>query len=91
MKRHVGVIGMKPLGRGNIVSLGVAKASQAFSWVWSQPVSLVVSGCEWIDALNENAYLAKTFRAMSDSDQAALLERTKPHAGTGIEIYKNWA
>lgn len=91
VKRNVGVIAMKPLGRGNIVSLAVAKASEAFSWVWSQPVSLAVSGCEWIDVLNFNVHLAKTFRPMPESDQAALLERTKPHAGTGIEIYKNWA
>jgi predicted aldo/keto reductase-like oxidoreductase len=91
VKRNVGVIGMKPLGRGNIVSLQVAKASEAFSWLWSQPVGVAVSGCEWLDALDYNVSLAKTFKPMSESDQAALLERTKPRAGLGIEIYKNWA
>lgn len=91
VRRGVGIIAMKPLGRGNIVSLGVAKASEAFWWLWSQPVSVAVAGCEWIDALNENVYLAKTFQPMPEGAQAALLERTKRHAGTQIEIYKNWA
>jgi len=91
VKRNVGVIAMKPLGRGNIVSLGVAKASEAFSWLWSQPVGVAVSGCEWLDALNYNVSLAKAFKPMPESDQAALLERSKRRAGPGIEIYKNWA
>jgi len=91
VQRNVGVIGMKPLGRGNIVSLQVATASEAFAWVWSQPVSVAVSGCEWKDAVDYNVYLAKAFKPMPESEQAALLERTKRHAGVGIEIYKNWA
>jgi len=91
VKRGVGVIAMKPLGRGNIVSLQVATAREAFAWVWSQPVSVAVAGCEWLEPLNYNVALAQTFKPMSESDQAALLERTKSRAGLGIEIYKNWA
>jgi aryl-alcohol dehydrogenase-like predicted oxidoreductase len=90
VKRNVGVIAMKPLGRGNIVSLGVATASEAFAWLWSQPVSVAVTGCEWLDALDYNVSLAKTLKPMPDGQQAALLARTKPRAGTGIEIYKDW-
>ncbi len=90
VKRNVGVIGMKPMGRGNITSLEVATPSEALRYTWSQPVSLTVSGCEWIEMLEYNVYLAKTFRPMPEAEQAALLERTKPHAGLGIEMYKAW-
>jgi len=90
VKRNVGVIGMKPMGRGNITSLEVATPSEALRYVWSQPVSLAVSGCEWIEMLEYNVYLAKTFQPMPEAEQAALLERTKPLAGLGIEMYKAW-
>ena len=90
VKRNVGIIGMKPMGRGNITSLEVATPSEALQWVWSQPVSLAVVGCEWIEMLDYNVYLAKTFKPMPEGEQASLLERTKAHAGAAIEVYKTW-
>lgn len=90
VKRNVGVVAMKTLGFGNILSLGVAKAAEALPWVWSQPVSVLCSGCDRVEALDYNVYLAKIFKPMSESDQAALLARTKPHAGTAVEHYKTW-
>jgi len=90
VKRHVGVIAMKTMGRGNITSLEVATPTEALRWVWSQPVSLAVVGCEWIEMLEYNVLLAKTFQPMSEAEQAALIERTKPRAGLAIEVYKGW-
>jgi predicted aldo/keto reductase-like oxidoreductase len=90
VKRNVGIIGMKPMGRGNITSLEVATPSEALRWVWSQPVSLAVVGCEWIEMLDYNVYLAKTFKPMPEGEQASLLERTKAYAGAAIEVYKTW-
>jgi predicted aldo/keto reductase-like oxidoreductase len=90
VKRNIGVIAMKTMGRGNITSLEVATPSEALRWVWSQPVSLAVVGCEWIEMLDYNIYLAKTFKPMPEAEQASLLERTKDHAGTAIEVYKTW-
>jgi predicted aldo/keto reductase-like oxidoreductase len=90
VKRNIGVIAMKTMGRGNITSLEVATPSEALRWVWSQPVSLAVVGCEWIEMLDYNIYLAKTFKPMPESEQASLLERTKAQAGTAIEVYKTW-
>jgi predicted aldo/keto reductase-like oxidoreductase len=88
--RNVGVIAMKTLSFGNILSKGVAKVAEALPWVWSQPISVLVSGCDTVERLDYNVFLAKTFKPMPESEQAALLERTKPHAGTGIENYKTW-
>lgn len=90
MKRNAGVIAMKTLSFGNVLSKGVAKVAEALPWVWSQPVSVLVSGCDTIERLEYNVYLAKTFKPMSESEQAALLERTKAHAGTEVENYKTW-
>ncbi len=90
VKRNAGVIAMKTLSFGNVLSKGVAKVAEALPWVWSQPVSVLVSGCDTLERLEYNVYLAKTFKPMSESEQAALLERTKPHAGTEVENYKTW-
>ncbi len=88
VKRNVGVIAMKTLSFGNILSMGVAKVAEALPWVWSQPVSVLVSGCDTIERLNYNVFLAKIFKPMPESDQAALLERTKPFAGVEVEHHK---
>jgi aryl-alcohol dehydrogenase-like predicted oxidoreductase len=90
VRRNVGVIAMKTLAFGNILSKGVAKAAEALPWVWSQPVSTICSGCDTIERLEYNVYLCKTFRPMPEAEQRALLQRTKPFAGTDIEVYKTW-
>lgn len=88
VKRHVGVIAMKTLAFGKILSFKVATPDEALRWVWSQPVSVAVSGCDTLEILNYNVYLAKTFTPMTEPDQTALLARTEPHKGTVIENYK---
>lgn len=90
VKRNVGVIAMKTLSAGNILTKGVAQVAEALPWVWSQPVSVLVSGCDSVERLNYNVYLAKTFKPMSEAEQAALLARTESHAGTDVESYKTW-
>jgi predicted aldo/keto reductase-like oxidoreductase len=90
VKRNAGVIAMKLMGRGNITSLEVATPTEALRWTWSQPVSLAVVGGEWIEMLDYNAYVEKTFQPMPDVEQASPLECTKPRAGLEIEVYKSW-
>jgi aryl-alcohol dehydrogenase-like predicted oxidoreductase len=88
--RNLGVIAMKSLGFGNILSQGIAKVAEALPWTWSQPIGVLVSGCERREVLDYNVYLAKTFKPMPENEQVALLERTKPHAGGEAEHYKIW-
>lgn len=90
VRRNLGIIAMKSLGFGNILSLGVAKVAEALPWTWSQPISVLVSGCDRREVLDYNVYLAKTFKPVPESEQAALLARTKPRAGTNVEYYKTW-
>jgi predicted aldo/keto reductase-like oxidoreductase len=90
VKRDVGVIAMKTMGRGNITSFEVATPAEALRFAWSQPVSMAVVGSEWIEMLDQNVLLAKTFKPMTEAEQAVLLERTKRFAGLNIEAYKSW-
>lgn len=88
VKQGVGILGFKTLAFGNIVSLKVASPAEALRWVWSQPVSVLISGCDSLQTLNYNIYLAKTFNPMSEDEQMALLARTAPRAGTAVEEFK---
>ena len=88
--RNLGVIAMKSLGFGNILSQGIARAAEALPWTWSQPISVLVSGCERREVLDYNVYLAKSFKPMPESEQVTLLERTKSRAGGEAEHYKIW-
>ena len=88
VKRNTGVIAMKTLSFGNVITKGVASVAEALPWVWSQPVSVLVSGCDTVERLNYNVYLAKTFKPIPEAAQAALLERTKPFAGIELENHK---
>ena len=90
VKRNTGVIAMKTLSFGNILSMGVAKVAEAMPWAWSQPISVLISGCDTVERLNYNVYLAKTFKPMPEAEQVALLERTKPFAGVAVEHHKRW-
>jgi len=74
-RRHVGVIAMKSLAGGSIVSQELATVEDALSWVWNQPVGVLVSGCDRRDHLDYNVRLTKDFKALSQSEQAALLTR----------------
>ena len=88
VKRNIGVIAMKTLSFGNLLTRGVAQAAEAMPWAWSQPISVLCSGCDTVERLNYNVYLAKTFKPMSEAEQTALLERVKPFAGTEVEHHK---
>ena len=88
LSRNTGIIAMKSLSMGKMLSYRVATAAEALRWVWSQPVSVLVSGCESTEQMSYNVYLAKTFTPMPEDEQAALLARTEPHKGPLIEDYK---
>ncbi len=90
VKRNVGIIAMKTLSFGNILTRGVAKVAEAMPWAWSQPISVLCSGCDTIERLNYNVYLAKTFKPMPEAEQRALLDRVEPFAGTEVEHHKGW-
>jgi len=90
VKHNTGIIAMKTMAFGNIAKEHVTSPEEALRWVWSQPISVAVSGCETMEFLSQNAYFAKTFTPMTESEQASLLARTQPFTGTEVEIYKTW-
>lgn len=87
-QRGIGVIGMKSLSNGRIMKAGVS-ASEAMRYAFSQPIDILISGIDSLDALHENLAVARFFEPMSRQEQHQLLERTASAASNGeLEQYK---
>jgi predicted aldo/keto reductase-like oxidoreductase len=83
VRRNIGVIAMKTMGSGNVLRAKVATPEEALRYVWSQPVSTIVSGMQSAQLLETNVALARRFRPMDSQEQVALLAKTKEAGLTG--------
>ena len=83
IRRNIGVIAMKTLASGYVLRANAATPKQALSYIWSQPVSTIVSGMDSEQLLNANVGFAQVFKPMSQMEQAKLLDKTKDAGLTG--------
>ncbi|XHR27016.1 MAG: aldo/keto reductase [Chthoniobacteraceae bacterium] len=89
VKDGVGVLGMKAMGDPFILECQAVTAPECLRYAMSLPVSTLVTGCEKLPILDQALEAARTFAPLSAQERAALLERTRPHAGEGrFERYK---
>jgi predicted aldo/keto reductase-like oxidoreductase len=87
LERGLGVIGMKVLARGLVTQLDLAPVRDYLHYALSQPVSLVVVGCDSPEHVHELAQAARDFQPMSVYDQHSLEEAVIPFA-KGLMYYK---
>ncbi len=83
VKRNIGIIAMKTMASSHVLRSQTVTPDEALNYVWSQPVSTIVSGMESEELLEANVALARTFKPMSQEAQAKLLDKTKTAAMTG--------
>ncbi|HOD82119.1 MAG: General stress protein 69 [Planctomycetes bacterium ADurb.Bin126] len=87
--KAMGIIAMKTLAYGNIVKKNVVPVREALSYVWSQPVDVLVSGIETIEQLQANVQAAREFKWMEQDEQQKLLARTREAGHDGkLETFK---
>jgi predicted aldo/keto reductase-like oxidoreductase len=80
-RQGMGVIGMKVLGQGILLSRGGFRAREAMSYVLSLPgVSTVVIGCKTPSEVDENARIAREFAALDENTLRELESRTRENA-----------
>jgi aryl-alcohol dehydrogenase-like predicted oxidoreductase len=87
LERGMGVIGMKVLARGLVSQLNIAPVRDFVHYALSQPVSLVVIGCDSPEHVKELATAAREFQPMPAADQRRLEEAVAPFA-KGLMYYK---
>jgi len=89
LEHNIGVLGMKPMGGGIIPKTNAVTAIECLHYALSLPTSVVITGCDRLDVLEQAITAAKTFKPFTDKERAALLERTATVAQMGkFEWYK---
>lgn len=87
--KGIGAIGMKPLAEGRIVQQGIATAEECLRYAMTLPVSVVVTGCESVERLEQALRVARGFVPMAADELDRLAARTAGAARDGVhELYK---
>jgi predicted aldo/keto reductase-like oxidoreductase len=89
VKKEIGVLGMKPMGDGLILRSKTVEAIECLHYAMNLPTSVVITGCDSIQRVEQAVQAAKTFKAMNETQIATLLAKTKNAAQNGeFEGYK---
>jgi aryl-alcohol dehydrogenase-like predicted oxidoreductase len=83
VRDRVAVLGMKSMSSGIILRSGVVSALECLKYALRLPTSVVITGIDRLEYIDQACEAARTFRDMTDSDVAALLARTASAAERG--------
>jgi aryl-alcohol dehydrogenase-like predicted oxidoreductase len=79
----IGVLGMKSLASGVILESGLVTATECLQYALSLPTSVVITGIDSLETLEQALDAVRTFRGLDEEQVAELLARTAPAAGAG--------
>ncbi len=89
VRERVGVLGMKPLGDRQVLESRTVTPIEGLHYALNLPTSVVITGCDSMEILEQAITAATTFRPLTGEAVAALLERTADAARQGrFERYK---
>jgi aryl-alcohol dehydrogenase-like predicted oxidoreductase len=89
LEQNIGVLGMKSLSNGYILKSGTVSAIECLHYALNLPTSVVITGIESLERLEQAFEAAKTFRPMSSEQVHSLLGRTRRAAMRGeFELFK---
>jgi len=92
IRHRIAVLGMKPLGGGQILKAGVVSPIDCLQYAMSLPTSTVITGCDSMPILQQALKAARAFHPPSEQERTALLARTRVLAENGkYELYKSTA
>jgi predicted aldo/keto reductase-like oxidoreductase len=83
VKDEIGVLGMKPLASGAILTSNTVTARECLHYAMNLPTSVVITGIDSMRFLEQALAAARTFRPMSPEAVAAILSRTAKAAAAG--------
>jgi len=89
VKDRIGVLGMKSLGEGKLRESNTATALECLHYALNLPTSVVITGIDRPEILDQAIEAARTFRPMDHATVRGLLARTAIAAATGrYELFK---
>jgi predicted aldo/keto reductase-like oxidoreductase len=83
VKLNIGVLGMKSLANGIILRSNTLGAIECLQYALNLPTSVVITGVESMEILEQAFTAARTFRPMSKAQVKALLKKTAEAASRG--------
>jgi predicted aldo/keto reductase-like oxidoreductase len=89
VQQEIGVLGMKSMGDGVILKSKVVSPMECLHFTLSLPTSVVITGIDKPEVLDQAFEAAKTFQPMNRTQVAQLLAKTKEVAMAGkYELFK---
>jgi aryl-alcohol dehydrogenase-like predicted oxidoreductase len=89
VRENIGVLGMKSLANGLILKSGSVTAIQCLHYALNLPTSVVITGMESLERLEQAFEAVRRFRPMTDAERSALLAKTATAASRGeFELFK---
>lgn len=89
VKNEIGVLGMKPMGSGLLLRSKTLAPVECLHYAMSLPTSVVITGCESMENLQQALGAARSFKPFTAAESAAFLARTADAARNGeFERYK---
>src|SRR5216683_6751834 len=83
VKQGAGVLGMKSMANGIILKSKTVSPVECLHYALNLPTSVVITGVDSIEILDQACEAARTFRPLSEGDVEALLARTAKAAARG--------
>jgi predicted aldo/keto reductase-like oxidoreductase len=89
VEHKIGVLGMKPMGDKLILDSKTVTPVECLQYAMSLPTSVVITGCDSMEILQQAMQTARNFRPLSEAQSSALLAKTANVAKAGkYELYK---
>jgi aryl-alcohol dehydrogenase-like predicted oxidoreductase len=82
-KQGIGVLGMKPMANGIILKSKTVSPIECLHYALNLPTSVVITGVDSMEILDQACEAARTFRPLSDPELTALLSKTVKAAARG--------
>ncbi len=83
VEQGIAVLGMKPMGGGNVLKSNTVTPIECLHYALNLPTSVVITGCDSMAILDQAFEAARTFKPMSESEVAAILNKTQEAAAHG--------
>ena len=89
VRQNIGVLGMKSMANGLILKSGTVTAIECLHYALNLPTSVVITGIDSMERLEQAFEAARTFRPMTRRERQALLAKTAEAASRGeFELFK---
>jgi aryl-alcohol dehydrogenase-like predicted oxidoreductase len=92
VEQGIAVLGMKPMAAGAIPRNNIASGIECLHYALSMPTSVVITGCDDMERLDQALEAVRTFKPMTEQQISALVAKTRDKALTGeFERFKTTA